>query len=272
MVRLTFTSVAAAVFGLTLSHPTEANEIPQREKVAQCLSQHGGDPVPCLGVILSPCAHQSEIGFGRACYAKLGRTWVKGIRSAKASDPRLTALKSGWPSGPWVDQIRQSSFDDLEPTCQAEVTRLAQGRELDQHEVRNACYLMEKTHWWYRTAHTPDDLLDRRAAFLADVESLEACLLESGAAGHADQCIDLFSGNCDTAHAHQHAACRTFARLLWYEVLINAVGVDRAAELHSESGTAITPELAATCGNAASCIFKDFALRTIDAFLAAELR
>lgn len=183
-------ALAAAV--LLLATPAAADDtIVNAAQVRACLSEQTATPEDCLDVVLQPCAHHGEAGIARACYARLRYRWEAVIRESTGSLPE-----------------RQPA----DPACvDAMMARLGTGAEVI-HAVRNACRLFATValHHNRKTAAMggPD----------ADLESLEACVLETAAAGHEESCIGIFAGDCNSA-ATSSETCLQHEIQLWLKVL-----------------------------------------------------
>ncbi|MEM1297753.1 MAG: hypothetical protein AAGH68_00640 [Pseudomonadota bacterium] len=189
----------------------------------------------------------------------------------EATDPDIKDLRHSFPD--WFGQYLQGWFDAREQVCLDRVQEMFAERIANITELRNACVLWQAANRWHLVTSDREELLAKRMEFGAEVEALEACLLESGAAGRAGHCIDLFTPECLGQQPKLIKNCETMGAIVWVETAISALGAKRYADLLLEAdarANALDAADLADCLAAGSCYRRAIQEATIEAFLEFE--
>ena len=274
MRRLRLAALLAPFFVLFTSLPAKAYLPPHDEQayeaaVVACMEKSRAEPVACLVVVMSPCDGQPWVWGSDTCRSRLTKRWREKKDSAQAANPFFAPFDTDLLFNMWYVQLIQSRVDARHPACRVRAEQLPPIPDAPGPDWLGACVVFDFADWWFMLTHRLDEVVALREAHLAEVESLEACVLESGAAGQADQCIGLFG---DLTCEGLSPTCGTSEFFVFVEILHSSIGADAAQAVLSDVGGAVAAGEYADCSDFNECMKKHFARRAIDAFLAEEAR
>ncbi len=161
----------------------------------------------CLSVVLHPCAEADGARAGRVCLHRLQKQWDEVADDAES-------------------QVLMQASDDMQrwirlrsPVWRETLTRNCQDVWIDlaapaTRDVQSACELLQTASWHYRMSDGDALLNDDYAALRADVESMEACVLETAHVGEEVSCTGLIAEGC-TDEETGLRACLTEETLVW---------------------------------------------------------
>lgn len=218
---------ALFLFALSLcfAHPLLAQQKSHTASVNACLSQHSGMEENCLDAVIAPCAEQANTEGYEDCIWNARHAWHRDLKSAESE----FKLKHRITNPLWLDIERRMHFGGLEETCINRVGDNAIG--LRKPELRAMCVALHTAAIHHLYTERQERLRIAYSDYLTEIESIAACVLESGAAGHGSDCVGLFREECDAGKPHDPTICSAREITQWQQVLDEFQDSPEEAEL-----------------------------------------
>lgn len=209
--------MAAILCALSMHSPL-ADEAGQRAEVQACFTENAATPDQCLPVALAPCADQDSAGLLRRCFHRLHKTWEQ--ETDLAENERLAASPPALQR--WIRLRGPVWRKTVSRKCEADVIALLGDRNANPRTVETACSVYQHAAWQYRMTIGQDLLAREYAALRADVESVEACVLETAHVGEEASCTGLIASGCaeENTDAQQ---CLAHEALVWHSIAQTAL-------------------------------------------------
>lgn len=198
---------AALVIIAALSTPMAFADTTYRQAVANCFADNPRSQENCFEVVNSQCANQSEGVALNACRHELSQNWLKDLK------PEMSRFIHD--DGIWDHIEMRIRIGRTEVLCQS--PKLPDTARIGKYPSF-ACNTLIKAAMQHIYAFQAEDLQQARKDYLVEVNALVSCTLESGVAGHAQDCIRLFRDTCNARAPRDPHACAAREITQWRHV------------------------------------------------------
>ena len=243
-----------------------------KQQVTACFLDHRADPLNCMETVLAPCEGQPWLRNGGPCHHRLTNRWRNDVKELEQTNPFLVGLlASGAPQDLpklWYIQTIQSRFNQREGSCIERLKVFAPDPDYGRKAWIGPCALFDAADWWFLVSKDVGRLQAARTSHLEDIESLEACILESHVSGQANACIGIFRDDCELSTGEGKATCAMLEGLQWLEMLYGAVPHKKALTVHTAATDSVPEAYSNDCIERRFCFVDHLGRLTIQAMLA----